>query len=212
MGVKVVKKGDPIPEGFQKPTDNIRYCQSLMRARKGESFLIPAKKHACLVGASVLGLVPTPPKVVTGRFHHDLGRFASEEAAGKMISERPHFDEGSTVATVVAPLKDFTTDPDVVILIDLPGILYWLIAASTFFEGGRVTFSAAPFQATCADSTVIPILTGELNISLGCYGCRQQTDMEEDEIIAGIPIKKLEKVVEALEKMYIRPMQKAWKS
>lgn len=212
VGVKVIKKGEPLPESFLEPAENIRHCQSLMRARKGEAFLIPAEKHACHVGASSLGLVPTPPKVASGHFHHNLGLFASEEAAGEMIAERPHFEEGSTVATVVAPLKMFTTNPDVVVLVDRPETLYWLIPASTFFEGGRVAFSTAAFQATCADSTIIPMLTGKINMSLGCYGCRRQTYIENDEMIAGIPIKNLEKVMEALEKMYEGAMQKARKS
>lgn len=211
VGVKVIKKGELAPEGFPVPNENIRHCQSLMRARKGESFLIPAEKHACHVGASSLGLVPTPPKVASGHFHHNLGMFASEEAAGKMIAERPCFEEGSSIATVVAPLRKFTTDPDVVVLIDLPETLYWLIPASTFFEGGRVTFSTAAFQATCADSTIIPMLTGKINMSLGCYGCRRQTDIENDEMIAGIPFQNLEKAMEALEKMHEGAMQKARK-
>ena len=198
VAVKLIKKGQKIPEGFTEPANNIRHCQSIMRARNGESFIMPAEKHACVVGASSLGLVPIPPKVKSGEFHTNLAMFECTDAAANMISERFELEEGSTIATVVGPLKDFEFEPDVVVLVDVPETLYWLIPAATFFEGGRQAFSTAAFQATCVDSTLIPLLTGKMNMSLGCFGCRRSTDIKNEEMIAGIPYVNLEKMVEAL--------------
>lgn len=209
VAVKVIKKGEPIPEGYHEPEKNLRHCQSIMKARKGESFVIPAGKHACVVGASSLGLIPTPEKVVSGEFHHNLGMFDSVEAAAGMISRRPAFEPESRIATVVGPLKDAKVEPDVVILVDRPETIYWIIPASTYSKGGRVNFSSAAFQATCADTTILPNLTGEINISLGCFGCRKATDIENDEMLIGIPFDKLEEIVNALEKLYEGPMPKA---
>ncbi len=56
VAVKVIKKGEPIPEGYHEPDKNLRHCQSIMRARKGESFVIPADKHACVVAPQASGL------------------------------------------------------------------------------------------------------------------------------------------------------------
>ncbi|WP_292467650.1 DUF169 domain-containing protein [Methanolobus sp.] len=209
VAVKIIKKGEKIPDGFDEPDSNIRHCQSIMRAKNGESFVIPADKHACVVGASSLGLVPTPPKVKTGDFHANIGMFECADAAANMVSQRSELEEGSTIATVVGPLKDFEIEPDVVILVDVPETLYWLVPAATFFEGGRQAFSTAAFQATCVDSTIIPLLTGKMNMSLGCFGCRRATDIKNDEMVAGIPYKNLEKMIEALEKIHEGPMQKA---
>ncbi|MDY0387518.1 MAG: DUF169 domain-containing protein [Methanolobus sp.] len=209
VAVKLIKKGEKIPDGFNEPDSNIRHCQSIMRAKNGESFVIPADKHACVVGASSLGLTPTPAKVEEGEFHVNIGMFESADAAANMIAQRSELEEGSTIATVVGPLKEFKIKPDVVILVDLPETLYWLVPAATFFEGGRQAFSTAAFQATCVDSTIIPMLTGKMNLSLGCYGCRRLTDIGNDEMIAGIPYGNLEKMIEALEKIHEGPMQKA---
>ncbi|WMW22480.1 DUF169 domain-containing protein [Methanolobus mangrovi] len=209
VAVKIIRKGEKIPDGFKEPETNIRHCQSIMRARKGESFVIPASKHACVVGASSLGLVPIPPKVKEGEFHANIGMFDCSDAAANMINQRSEFEEGSTIATVVGPLKDFDIEPDVVILVDVPETLYWLVPAATFFEGGRQAFSTAAFQATCVDSTIIPIVSGNVNMSLGCFGCRRSTDIRNDEMIAGIPYENLEKMIEALEKIHEGPMQKA---
>ncbi|HEY3419251.1 MAG TPA: DUF169 domain-containing protein, partial [Methanomassiliicoccales archaeon] len=78
----------------------------------------------------------------------------------------------------------------------------WIVpAASTYQEGGRVTVEMAAVQASCADSTVVPYLTGNVNLSLGCFGCRKTTDMAPEELLVGIPASKLEKLVAAIEKM-----------
>ncbi|WP_406659910.1 DUF169 domain-containing protein [Methanolobus sp. ZRKC3] len=210
VAVKIIKEEENIPDGFEEPENNIRHCQSIMRARKGESFLIPKDKHACVVGASSLGLIPTPEKVTAGDFHANLGMFDCAEAAANMVAQRSELEEGN-VATVVGPLKDFDIEPDVVILVDLPETLYWLVPAATFFEGGRQAFNTAAFQATCVDSTIIPILTGKMNMSLGCFGCRKATDIKNEEMIAGIPFENMEKMIAALEKIHGGPMEKARK-
>ncbi|MDG6245004.1 MAG: DUF169 domain-containing protein [Methanolobus sp.] len=209
VGVKIIKKGDKPTESFQETESNIRHCQSIMKAREGESFVIPAEKHACVVGASSLGLVPVPQKVKDGEFHANLGMFDCCDASANMICQRSELEEESTTATIVGPLKEFKTKPDVVVLVDLPETLYWLIPAATFFEGGRQAFSTAAFQATCVDSTTIPLLTGKMNMSLGCFGCRRSTDIKNEEMIAGIPYDNLGKMIEALKKIHEGPMQKA---
>jgi hypothetical protein len=35
--------------------------------------------------------------------------------------------------------------------------------------------------------TVIPLTTGRINISLGCYGCRAGSDISDDLMFTGIP-------------------------
>ncbi len=209
VAVKIIKQGESVTEQFTEPADKIRHCQSIMRARKGESFLIPAEKHACVVGASSLGLVPTPIKVKEGDFHANIGMFESAKAAANMIKQRYEIEDKNTDATLVGPLRNFRMEPDVVVLVDLPETLYWLVPAATFFEGGRQDFSTAAFQATCVDSTIIPLITGRLNMSMGCFGCRRSTDIQNDEMIAGIPYTNLEKMIQALEKIQSGPMKKA---
>ncbi len=209
VGVKVVKKGEDLPGDFSEPESNIRHCQSIMRARKGESFIIPAKKHACVVGASSLGLVPIPEKVKEGEFHAKIGMFDCADAAANMIGQRSELEVESTIATIVGPLRDFEGEPDVVIIVDLPETLYWLVPAATFIEGGRQAFSTAAFQATCVDSTIVPLLTGNMNMSLGCFGCRRSTDIGNDEMMAGIPYNNLDEMIEAIEKIHGGPMKKA---
>jgi len=73
-------------------------------------------------------------------------------------------------------------------------------------EGGRRAFSTGVLQATCVDATIVPFLSGEVNMSMGCYGCREATDMAPEEAIIGIPGPKLAEVVASLKKLAERAM------
>jgi uncharacterized protein (DUF169 family) len=202
VAVTLIKKGQELPEGYVVVETPLRHCQTIMRARKGEKLAVVAGKQACPVGASALGMVPLPEKVMSGEFHHGMGMYASANSAAKTIASRPALETGSVIATAVAPLSRATVAPDVIVIVGLPEQLFWIApAAVTFQEGGRVTMEMAAVQASCADSTVVPIITGNINMSLGCFGCRKTTDITPEEMLVGIPASKLETLVTAIEKM-----------
>lgn len=210
VAVTLVKKGQPLPDGYQVPEKNIRHCQSIMRARRGEKLLLTGEKHACHVGASALGIVPIPDKVRSGEFHYNLGMFDSVEAAKKMIDERPQLDCGSVIATAISPLSKAELAPDVVVVTGTPEQMYWLLpVAARFFEGGKITVELEAFQASCAYSTVYPYIHDAISMSIGCYGCRKATDLETTEMMVGIPATKLEAVVKVLQK--IKPVREKGK-
>jgi uncharacterized protein (DUF169 family) len=210
VAITLIKKGKPLPEGYQLPEKPIRHCQAIMRARKGEMLVVPADKQACPVGASALGIVPIPEKVKTGEFHYNLGMYETVDAAAKTISARPHLEPMINDATALAPLSKATLEPDVVVIVGVPEQIYWIIpAASTFSMGGRITVETASFQATCADSTIVPIMSGKVNISLGCFGCRKATDIKPEEMLVGIPKQKLPELVKALHTLALGPIPKS---
>ncbi len=209
VAVTLIKKGEPLPEGYEIPEKNIRHCQSIMRARRGEMLLLVGDKHACVVGGSALGILALPDKVRSGEFHYNIGMFGSVEAAKKMIEERPQLEFGSVVATAVAPLSKAKVKPDVVVVTGTPEQMYWLLpVAAKFFEGGKSVVELEPFQATCAYSTVYPYLHDTVALSIGCYGCRRSTDLAPEEMLVGIPASKLEAVVQAIGKLK-SPREKA---
>ncbi len=210
VAVTIIKKGEKLPEGYTEPEKPIRHCQSLMRAKKGEMLIVTEAKEACPVGASALGIVPLPEKVKSGEFHFNLGLFESSQAASKMIEERTALPEGSIQAVAVSPLSKAKVTPDVVVITGTPEQVYWLIpAATTFSIGGRITVDMATAQASCVDSTIIPYVAGRINFSLGCFGCRRSTDIKPEEMLVGIPMKKLPEIVRALEKMAAGPILKS---
>jgi len=207
-------------EGFRKALKS-RCCQALMRARRGESVYLTPEEITCPASASVLGFKPAPEKLRSGEMPAGYGIFATPEAASHTIADMPKLPMGKYKAVAVAPLSSAPYAPDVVVIEAKAEQVMWLALASMYRAGGRRAFSSGVLQATCVDATIIPFLSGEVNMSFGCYGCREATDMADDEGIIGIPGAKLAEIVSSLEglaekamprvrsknvyEMYIRP-------
>ncbi len=186
VAVKLIRKGEEFPEGYEEPVSQLSHCQAIFRAKEGESFKLPLACENCMVGASALNMTPTPEKVATGDFHAGIGMHDSKEAAAKMIADRL-IVPFETIGEVVCPLKEADFEPDVVTIEDIPERCYWVVPLSTAEKGGRATFSTSPFQCCCEDIVAVPVATGSPNISLGCFGCRKKTGMKADEMAVGIP-------------------------
>ncbi|OPY31191.1 MAG: hypothetical protein A4E32_01641 [Methanomassiliicoccales archaeon PtaU1.Bin124] len=210
VAVTLIKKGMEMPEGYSVPDKPLRHCQAMMRAKHGEMLLVPGDSQACPASGSALGIIPLPEKVGSGEFHHNMGMYESKGAAKLTIDTRPALEQGSVIATAMAPLGKATLKPDVVVITALPEQVFWILpAAQTFAKGGRMEISMASVQASCVDTTIIPYQTGQVNISLGCFGCRKTTDIAPEEMLVGIPEVRLADTVSALVRMKEGPIAKS---
>ena len=202
VAITLIKKGHALPSDYPVTETPVRHCGTIMRARKGEKLLVTPEKEACPVGASALGMVPVPEKVASGEFHANMGMYKDPAAAKQTLEMRTSFHLGDVIGVAAAPLDKATLVPDVIVLTALPEQVFWLIpAAQTYEEGGRVSVEMAAVQASCVDATIIPIVKGKTNISLGCFGCRKTTDIMAEEMLIGIPFKNFEKIVAAVKTM-----------
>jgi uncharacterized protein (DUF169 family) len=206
IAVKIVKTEEPLPD-IKLPTQKSRYCQLLMLARKGQTLMLTAENIACPAAKAALGFAPLPEKISTGEMLCTLGLFTSKEAAAKTMIMTPRIKLGSTKAVVAGPLRDFPIVPDIIVVESVPEHVMWLCLASNFKEGGRLNFSSSIFQCCCVDVTVVPYLTGDINISPGCYGCRQSTDTPPEHMFMGIPAKRMNEIVESLEALSEKAMK-----
>ena len=89
--------------------------------------------------------------------------------------------------------------PDVVVVEGPPEQLMWLLLAEVNLRGGeRLLGSTAVLQATCVDATIIPYLEQRLNFTMGCYGCREATDLLPAETVVGFPGARLAQLADSL--------------
>lgn len=197
VAISLIKAGQPLPD-VPLPKERLRFCQSLMAARRGQAFLMPANRHACPDGTSILGLTPMPEKLASGELYILFNKLDSVEAAKRMVHERPSLKPRSVDATVVAPLSDARCAADVVAVVALPEQVMWLAMATSYYTGHRHDFHASGYNAQCVETTLIPYLSGEINISFGCYGCRASSDIADDLMMMGIPTALMPDVVRGL--------------
>lgn len=176
-----------------------RYCQALMKARRGGSVLLEPNGLACPAAAAAFGFRPLPPQLANGKALVGFGIVGDAGAGQHMFVDMPRFAEGSVLKIALCPLRLAPRLPDVVVVEGLAEVLMWLVLADLNIHGGeRRVGNTAVLQATCVDATVIPYLEQRLNFSLGCYGCREATDLAPGETVLGFPRTNLEPMIGAL--------------
>jgi uncharacterized protein (DUF169 family)/NAD-dependent dihydropyrimidine dehydrogenase PreA subunit len=200
VAISLIPTGELLPD-VPIPAERLRYCQSLMAARRGRSFMMPANRHACPDGTSILGLTEMPAKLASGELYLLFHKLDSIEAAQRMANERPHLKPRSIQATVVTPLADAKTEPQVIAVFAQPEQAMWLLMSAAYYTGHRFDLHASGYNAQCVETTLIPYLTGEPNVSFGCYGCRASSDIGDDLMFVGLPTDLMPTIIRGLEEL-----------
>lgn len=200
VAISLIKAGDPLPD-VPLPEERLRFCQSLMAARRGSCLMMPANRHACPDGTSILGLTSMPEKLASGELYILFHKLDSVEAAQHMVHERPSLEPRTVDATVVCPLDDARCEADVVAVVANPEQMMWLSMATSYYTGHRHEFHASGYNAQCVETTLLPLTTQQINISFGCYGCRASSDVDDSLMMMGIPTALMPEVVKGLKEL-----------
>jgi len=199
VGVKFLFSEEEIPSKIDKLIGH-RYCQALMKARHGAHVLLTAEGIACPAAAAAFGFKPLPDGLKTGKGLVGFGITKEDGTGKKMFEGMTVLQQGMLKALYLFPLDTATIEPDVVVVEDETEKLMWFALANLNVNGGqRVESSTAILQATCVDATLIPFLEKKFNMSMGCYGCRDATDIGPNETILGFPFKDFKPIVESIE-------------
>ncbi len=165
------------------PREKLRYCQSLMAARRGKTLLMPAHCHACPDGTTILGLTEIPAKLASGELYIRFGKLATIEAARQMIAERPRLEPRSIQATLVTPLAQAVLPPDVIAVIAQPEQMMWLCMAASFYTGQALRVQGQRLQRPVRRDHPLPLhqrqdqyLSGLLRLP-GQLGYRRRPDV-----------------------------------
>ena len=199
IGVKFLFLEKEIPTNIEKLNGH-RYCQALMKARHGVHVLLDAEGISCPAAAAAFGFKPLPEGLKTGKGLVGFG-IVNEEVIGKTMFEgMTTLPQGKLNALYLFPLETATMEPDIVVVEDETEKLMWIALANLNVKGGnRVESSTAILQATCVDATTIPYLQHKFNMSMGCYGCRDATDICPNETVLGFPFIDFNAIVESIE-------------
>ncbi len=204
VGVWLIRHSDDSAAFAQFDGDgSLRFCQALMRARQGDSVQVAPACLACPAAARAFGFRALPAALESGEALVGFG-IVSDAAIGRtMFEQMPRLPMGVLAAVATAPLGAKTPRPPDVVVVEGPAEqLMWLALADLNRTGGlRRHGDTAVLQATCVDAVVVPYQEQRLNFSLGCYGCREATDLGPGETVLGFPAAHLEGLVDALERL-----------
>ncbi|MGC8803699.1 MAG: DUF169 domain-containing protein [Bacteroidales bacterium] len=199
VGVKFLFSEDEIPKGIDK-LEGHRYCQALIKARHGAHVLLDAEGIACPAAAAAFGFKPLPDGLKTGKGLVGFGIVTDESTGKTMFEGMTTLPQGKLKALYLFPLETANLQPDIVVVEDETEKLMWIALANLNIKGGRrVESTTAILQATCVDATLIPYIKQQFNMSMGCYGCRDATDICPNETVLGFPFKDFGSIAENLE-------------
>lgn len=205
VGVKFIFRGDSKFTEKVNKLQGYRYCQALMEARHGKHVLLDKEGIACPAAASAFGLKPLPENLKNGKGLVGFGITKQEDVGKKMFKSMTTLEPGKLNALYLFPLETAVIEPDIVVIEDTTENLMWIVLAYVNLRGGqRVESSTAVLQATCVDATLIPFKQQKMNLSYGCYGCRDATNIGPGESVIGFPFSDFEGIVEYAEYLSIK--------
>lgn len=198
VGVKFLNTDEPVPNA--EILDKHRYCQALMKARRGQSVILNDENISCPAAASAFGFKPLPEGLKSGAGLVGFGIVSDSKVGHKMFQNMPQLKSGQVKQIHLFPLEQAEHVPDIVVVEDETEKLMWIVLAYMHATGGeRVQSSTIVLQAACVDATIIPYLENKINLSYGCYGCRDATDIGNSETVLGFPASLLTDITEHLD-------------
>ncbi len=198
VGVKFLFAEKELPPAVEKLAGH-RYCQAVMKARHGAHVLLDADGIACPAAAAAFGFKPLPDPLKTGKGLVGFGITQEEHTGQTMFEGMTTLSPGLLKALYLFPLETAAVEPDVVVVEGEVEKLMWLALADLNSKGGhRVHGSTAILQAVCVDATLIPFVHKSFNMSMGCYGCRDATDLGPGETVLGFPFEEFEAIVQSV--------------
>ncbi len=197
------------PEGIPRIDPSRKGCQFLDDARfERKTFYTDIENHAdCKNGRYYLGFSPPFEGLESGEWpagdYPDKGRsiFRTPAAFRRTLAHYDVIPSGTVKYMVFGPLDEFSFGPEtggiVINVFCTAKAGLYLARAATYEEGGVTEGTTGP--STCSMVMVRPLLSNKVTYTLGCFGFRQFVRIKPEELIFGIPLEKLEGVVENME-------------
>ena len=123
--------------------------------------------------------------------------FVTQGQAEGVINAIPSFNENEYASILIAPLDDCPVNPDVVVFYGNVGQMISIFRGYLHNKEEGLSFNTTALAA-CADAIITPIKYGRFNLALPCNGFRLNALPSETDLICGIPMNKLEEVLEGI--------------
>ena len=175
----------------------IPYCVAVKAASLGHAVKFTSEFSGCGGSTRTLGLKEPEADYYSGESGQKLGLYSSVKLAAE-AAEKMKICPNKIYGVVVKPIENFETEPDVVLVIADSRTCMRVVQGYTYYYGLPENISLSGNQAVCVEATVIPHLTGKINVSLLCSGTRYLAKWDVSEMMVGIPGKIFHQTVEGV--------------
>ena len=192
VGVDLYQDSEALPPDIPFAQKELKsYCQALVLAGEGQSFLLAKEQMGCKLGTSVLGFEKDKDMEAyldDGVLEkYGVGLFGTEEASAETIFKSIYLEKGKTQAAFIAPLSEFQQSPQVVVFTANSEQVMWLLYALNYEDGGKMNLpQSGGALGGCSDITALPLLKGIPNITFLGLGCRMKSAIGPNHLMLGI--------------------------
>jgi uncharacterized protein (DUF169 family) len=204
LALKLLKKGEDIPEGAQRPKKDLGHQLSLcqvfqMSRREGKVMAMLKEDHWCFEPVVGFGLGKPPDYFMQGhnRYPKDV---ATQDAGRHYAEEFPRLEVGKYIGIVSAPLNATNFEPDMVMIYCDSAQLCLLLLGREYKEGYNLK-CAISGHAACVYGVVPVLQSGECQVSVPCRGDHYRAMAGDEEMIFTVPREKLDDLMLGLRRI-----------
>ena len=186
---------------LKKPEKEVALCQLFSYARYyGWTMGCVKEDNVCPLAGISIGFEETHKLFEEGAFF--VGRYnETKEAAKKTTETMPKLPFGQYNAIVSGALNRIDFQPDLILIWGNSAQIMRIIQGSLWKKGGRISMSTF-CDGVCADIISNALVTGELQIAFPCLGDRRYGKATDSDLIASIPIRIIDEIIEGMEKTH----------
>ncbi len=186
---------------LKKPEKEVALCQLFSYARYyGWTMGCVKDDNVCPLAGISIGFEESHKLFEEGAFF--VGRYnETKEAAKKTTETMPKLPFGQYNAIVSGALNRIDFQPDLILIWGNSAQIMRIIQGSLWKKGGRISMSTF-CDGVCADTISNALLTGELQIAFPCLGDRRFGNASDTDLIASIPMEKVDEIIEGMEKTH----------
>lgn len=176
-----------------------RACGAILAARDGETINLSGDNCKCRGGAYHLGL-GAPREGLEAFLAHEEKLLSSLAVARRMIhgarkEAPPPF--GLAKFVIFSPLEGVESRPDLVLFLCNPEQACRIIALASFDEGSLPKANLG--GSLCWSAITYPLMTGNVNVSLGDITARRVEGYDPGELIVSVPIHKMPHIIGSID-------------
>lgn len=162
-------------------TQSISYCSLVRMATIGFERKAGLKQISCPGATRALGMVPPDEEYLSGRRYLSLGMYNNLECARETATHVARM-EREVYGIAVQPLLGCKATPHVVIAICNPNQAMRMVQGRIHGSGPLTPMQGMGMQGLCAELTVRPFLTSDINTSLLCSNTRYTCAWADSEL------------------------------
>ena len=202
VAVKLIRPGEALPPKAKRPGHDmnvqIAICQGVAMSRRyGWTLAIGEEDVNCVLTKTAFGFAPLTDHYTEGNLA--CGMYTSTKEAGARTEQATdRLTQGTITHLVTAPASRAEFQPDAIIIYGNPAQVMRLVTGALWKNGGAIT-SSFTGRVDCSDEIIRPVLSGEYQVILPCYGDRVFAQTDDSEMAFSLPGAKMAELVEGLE-------------